>query len=169
MFYPKDTLALLVKPSKATYRAIKNKYPSRIIYLNPTGEKWKVKLKSFGASSYFKSTPINNEFSQLIKNIPEALLNSFFRPFLNDRGGNLKYIIMLETFSLYSFLFFAICFRRKLISDEKRIIYSIFVFTLILYLIIGLISCVSGEIARYRLPGELALLIIGLILIRQKK
>ncbi len=169
VFYPKDTLALLINPCKATYRARKNKYPSRIIYLQPTGEKWKVKLKSFGASSYFKTTPINNEFSQLIKNIPEALSNSFFRPFPTDRGGNLKYIIILETFSLYAFLLFAIYYRRKLFSNEKSIIYSIIVFTLILHLIIGLISCVSGEIARYRLPGELGLLVIGLILIRQKK
>ena len=53
--------------------------------------------------------------------------------------------------------------------NNKRIIYTFLIFTLILYLTIGSISCVSGEIARYRLPGELALLIIGLILIRQKK
>ena len=168
-FFPKDTLALLIKPCKALYRAKQNKYPSKIIYLHPSGEKWKVKLISSGANSYFKTTPIKNDFSQLIKNIPEALSNSFFRPFPNDTGGPLKYVIIVENLTIYIFLFFAIYYRRKLISNEKRIIYSNIVFTLTLYLIIGLISCVSGEISRYRLPGELGLLIIGLILLKVKK
>lgn len=164
-----DSLIEVITKTKALYRARKDKYPSRIIEIKPSNEILKIRLNTHGANSFFHTTPINNQFSQLIKNLPEALSNSFFRPFPNENGGIMKFISILEIYILYAFLIFVLLKRPKLNSNQKTLVISLIIFILTLFALIGLISCVSGEIARYRLPGELGLLIIGLILIRQKK
>jgi hypothetical protein len=158
-----DSLIEVKTKTKALYRARKDKYPSRIIEISPSNEILKIKLNTHGANSYFHTTPINNQFSQLIKNLPEALLNSFFRPFPNENGGIMKFISILDVYILYAFLIFVLLKRPKLNSKEKILVISLIIFILILFTLIGLISCVSGEIVRYRLPGILALLIVGLI------
>ena len=75
----------------------------------------------------------------------------------------MKFISILEIYFLYAFLVFVLLKRPKLNSNQKTLVISLIIFILTLFTLIGLISCVSGEIVRYRLPGILALLIVGLI------
>ena len=164
-----DSLVEIKTTTKALYRARRDIYPSRIIEINPSDEILRVRSKSNGANSYFKTTSINNQFPQLIKNLPSAISNSLFRPYPNENGSFMKYISILEIYCLYTFLIFIILKRPKLNNNELSIVISIIIFTLTLFTIIGLISCVSGEIVRYRLPGLLAILIIIFILHKEKK
>jgi FlaA1/EpsC-like NDP-sugar epimerase len=91
-----DTLIEVKTKTKALYRARKDKYPSRIIEISPSNEVLKIRLNTHGANSFFRTTPINNQFSQLIKNLPEGLSNSFFRPFPNENGGIMKFISIID-------------------------------------------------------------------------
>jgi hypothetical protein len=109
-----------------------------------------------------------DSYQQLIANIPEALFNASIRPLPNDPGSKLKYISMLEVWVLFAFLMYAIVNRRKIISGEKNIIVGLIIFALFLFVLIGWTTPVLGAITRYRFPAQLALVLVGLILIQPK-
>ncbi|MBI1837137.1 MAG: hypothetical protein HYR91_07710 [Flavobacteriia bacterium] len=168
-FYFDDSLAEITQPLSATYLSFSHKFPSHKVNLKPQGEKWLIYYFFPGANSYFTTTPINFSFFQLIKNIPEALTNAYFRPFIFDKGSQLKYPAIFEVWILTIFILYSIINSRKLNDTEKGIITSLLIFSLFLLLLIGWTTPVSGAIFRYRFPAQLALLIIGLIIIKPKK
>jgi hypothetical protein len=139
------------------------------IHLEPSTDTLIVTYFTQGCMSYIETTPINNSFTQLLKNIPEAFINSIIRPFPNDPGSNLKYLSFLEVWFLFGFLIFAIIRHRKLNNEERSLIIGLLIFAMLLFLIIGWTTPVIGAITRYRFPAQLALVIIGLILIKPPK
>jgi hypothetical protein len=139
------------------------------IHLKPTGEKWPVVYYDKGCDSYIKTTLIENSTKQLIINIPEALTNSIFRPFLGDPGSSLKYSAFIELWGIFIFLGYCIIKHRKLGPNERGLIVAMTIFALCLFLLIGWTTPVIGAIVRYRFPAHLAMVIIGLIIIKPKQ
>jgi hypothetical protein len=129
---------------------------------NQTFFKGEVLVKS---NSYVPVTPIKMSFKQLILNIPEALINCLFRPWFGDPGKDLKHFATFETIFLFTFLLFAVIFRRKLEKNEKRLVFSLLLFALLISILIGWIVPILGAIVRYRITSYLALLIVGIIII----
>ena len=138
------------------------------VHLIPNGEKWTVVYKSLGSASYIELTPINESFKQLIYNIPEALFNAVIRPLPNDPGSKLKYLSMLEVWLLFAFLGYVALHRRKLENASKNLVLGLLLFAVFLSLLIGWTTPVLGAITRYRFPAQLALVLIGLILLQPK-
>ncbi|MEY4603377.1 MAG: hypothetical protein RIT43_669, partial [Bacteroidota bacterium] len=138
------------------------------VKLYPNGKKLRITYFTPGCRSFIETTPINESFVQLMKNIPEALANSYLRPYLFDPGSRLKYLSMLEVWFLSVFLVFSLFQRRKLNAVEKAIIFGMVVFALTLFLLIGWTTPVIGAIARYRFPAQLALVVVGLISFKPK-
>jgi hypothetical protein len=164
----KDSVEL-IRPSEAyIMRFGSTKQPVKV-FLTPSGEKWKIYYYTLGCLSFIKTTPIHNSAWQLIKNIPEAILNSTLRPYYSDAGSNLKWLSMIEVWGIILFLFLAVIYRRKLSNNEKAMVYSLLLFAVFLLLLIGWTTPVLGAIARYRFPAQLALIITGLILIDLEK
>ncbi len=139
------------------------------VHLVPNGEKWFIYFINDHSDGFIETTMINDSFMQLIINIPEALVNSLFRPLPFDPGSWLKYPAMLETLALFAFVIFAFVKRKKLSSKEKGVLWSIAIFIICLSLIIGWVTPVLGAIVRYRVPTYIALLMIGLIIYEPKK
>ena len=139
------------------------------VHLSPNGEIWKIAYKSVGCASYIETDLIENSTLKLIKNIPSALLNSIFRPFPKDPGSWLKYPSMLELWGILIFMTIALIFRRKLSKKEIGIVIAISIFALSLFLLIGWTTPVIGAIARYRFPAQLALVLVGLIIMDPNK
>lgn len=139
------------------------------IFLKPTGEKWHIYFINTKSDGYIELTMINDSFGQMILNIPEALINTLFRPFPLDPGSWLKYPILAESILLYLFLIIAFIRSKKLTHNDKTIITSLVIFIITLSLFIGWVTPVIGAIVRYRIPVTLSILIIGLILIRTSK
>lgn len=139
------------------------------IHLEPSKDTLIVTYFTEGCLSYIETTPIDDSFVQLLKNIPEALVNSIIRPFPFDPGSNLKYLSFLEVWLLIAFIVFAIIRRRRINRETKSFILGLIVFAFLLFLIIGWTTPVIGAIARYRFPAQLALVVIGLILIKPPK
>jgi len=164
-FLKKDAEIRLIHPSFAYKLSYDLTQIPEKIYLKPTLEKWKIHIIMPGTSSYFKTTEINNSFAQLIKNIPEALVNTNFRPYLFEKGSTLKYLSIIEIWSLFSFLGIAIYKRKKLNYTEIKIILSLLIFIFFLSILIGWTTPISGAIVRFRLPIQLAFICIGSILI----
>ena len=139
------------------------------IHLLPSTQKWKIYYQEAGCRSYIPTTPIQNSTLQLLKNIPEALINSAIRPFPSDPGSNLKYLSLLEVWLIFAFLLFALARRRKLAENEKSAILGLLVFAMLLFLVIGWTTPVLGAITRYRFPAQFALIVVGLILLKPIK
>lgn len=160
---------VLIKPSDAYVMRFGSTQKPKKIHLFPTGDHWRIHYYTIGCLSFIETTPINNSAIQLVKNIPEALLNSAIRPYPSDHGSNLKWLSIFETWALFIFMCFAIYKRRKLSNLEKSVAFSLFTFALLLFLLIGFTTPVLGATVRYRFPAQLAIIIIGLILIDFKK
>jgi len=122
-----------------------------------------------GALSYIKTEPINNSFDQLLKNIPDSLINSLFRPFPNDPGSGLKHIALLELWLVYLFLITAIIFKRKNNTIPFKIIIYCLFFTISLSVVIGLTTPVLGAIFRYRFLSYLGIVLISALIIDPTK
>lgn len=161
LIHPSDVMFL-------PYIAKKNEIPKKI-HLKITREKWLIHIIMPGTKSYIKTTNINFSFKQLLFNMPEAITNSLLRPFPTDNGNFLKYPAMLEAWSIILFLISAIYFRRNTTPKMKGIVSCLFIFSISLMLLIGWTTPVVGAIVRFRFPAQLALLIIGFILIDPSK
>lgn len=161
---------LLIKPSEAFFLSVDTKQLPKKVYIYPSGEKWKKHNLMPGTKSYFKSTLIDNSFQQLILNIPEALINAIFRPFPFDKGSILKIPTMLEAWGVFLFLILSFIFKKKNIQKkEVGIISSLLIFAILLFLLIGWTTPITGAIVRFRFPAQLALVIIGVIFIDYKR
>lgn len=165
----KHKLVQIKKPTTCLIVSRKNTYSPVKRKIFPENKKRKLKYYVGGANSYIKTTMINRSFIQLIKNIPEALINSYFRPFPFDPGSSLKYPAMFEVWLLSFLLIFSIIRRRKLESNEKALVSSLLIFTILLLLIIGWTTPVIGAIFRYRFPALLSLLLVSLIIYNPKE
>lgn len=121
------------------------------------------------SQSYIPITPIKTSLNQLILNIPEALINSLFRPWFGDPGKEFKYFAMIETFLIFTFLILAIKRRRSLSDLEKILVFSLIILILSLSIIIGWTTPILGAIVRYRIPVYLAILLISFIIIEPPK
>lgn len=140
----------------------------RDVHLVADGSTWPIYFENDRSNGLIELTLINNSYGQLVKNIPEALVNALFRPLPNDPGSKLKYVAFLETLIVFGFLAFAIYRRRTINEVEKRRIVALLIFVVLLSLFIGWTTPVVGAIARYRIPVYLSLLFIGGILLNSK-
>ncbi len=139
------------------------------VHLNPQGKVWTSVYNAPGCASFIETTMIMDSPQQLIKNIPEALINSLIRPFPTDPGSKLKFLAMIETWFILAFLIVSFFYRRSLSKKQRTMIFSLGVFALFLFLLIGWTTPVLGAIARYRFPAQLALILIGLIIVKRIK
>lgn len=136
------------------------------IHLIPSAEKWKIHFKNESANSFIDIPKIRT-LPDLLYAAPSAIVNVFFRPFPTDPSGALKPIVIVETILLWGFLIIAI-FRRKTLSvNDQRILVSAIIFCIVLALMIGWITPVIGALVRYRIPIQLALLLMAFILLKQ--
>lgn len=135
------------------------------ITLHPSNIKWSIYFINSQSYGFIDLTLINDSFSQMLLNIPEALINSLIRPYPWDPGSWLKYPAALEVLLLYIFLIYAISKRIPLSKDIIAIIIAITLFVISLSLIIGWVTPVLGAIVRYRTPAIMGIIVIALILI----
>jgi hypothetical protein len=160
---------VLLKPCDAYVMRFGSTQRPKKVHLNPTGEHWKIHYYTKGCLSFIETTPINNSVIQLIKNIPEALTNSILRPFPTDHGSYLIWLSIFETWAILYFMILAIIKRRNLSNQNKGLVFALGIFALSLFLLIGFTTPVLGAMVRYRFPAQLALILIGIIIIDTKK
>ncbi len=115
-----------------------------------------------GAGSTIELPKLNNGLMNFIKMFPEAVFNSFFRPFVFDYTS----IIMLPNIfeNVLLLLFVLLVFVRfKKEEDKKQLNIALFalVYAFTVFLIIGYTVPVLGALVRYRAP-LLPFFVIGL-------
>lgn len=159
-----DKFVILHKPIHAKRMRLGMEYPFEDVMLSDTGKVWINYYSTNKCGSYIHTTFINDSFSQLIKNIPEALVNAAIRPWPTDPGGKLKWFNFFETIGLFTLLGFSLYrFRQQRENSHVDLVLLGIWFAILLFLLIGWTTPVLGAIARYRIPAYLSLFIVGLI------
>lgn len=122
------------------------------------------------AGSEFELTAIEPSFVGIAKVVPEGLFNSFFRPFPWNAKSALYYPAIIENVIVLMLLIgIVLAFYFKEIylqKDAKNLLWFCFVFTLLLFAIIGITTPVAGALVRYKVPA-LPFLIIGCLYLLQ--
>lgn len=159
-------LAVLKEPTGA-YIAHKRNYTDRkAVSLTNVGEVYPVHLSMTQAGSGIDVTRIDNSLWTMIKMIPEVMYNTTIRPLPNDKGSWLKYLAFIENILLFLGLILITLFtRRKLNKRIKRMVWTLIIFAFLVFVVVGWTTPVLGAIVRYKVPGVLALGIVGLLLI----
>ncbi len=164
-----DSIVVLNHPVKAKIMKLGSEYPFKDAYISNTGERWINYYSTNRCGSYIPLTSINNNYGQLIRNIPEALFNAAIRPLPTDPGGWLIVLNIAETLGLMALL---VRFRWKYgysfgHKNESTAVVLIF-FALGVFLLIGWTTPVLGAIARYRIPAYLAILLFSLLQLKNE-
>lgn len=123
------------------------------------------------AGSEFELTDIDQSIMGIVKVIPEGLLNCFVRPLPHNAKSVLYYPAILENLLVLLLLSILIYTSiKKNISpsnaEAKNFILLCFVFTLLLFTIIGITTPVAGALVRYKVPA-LPFLLGGMLLLLQ--
>lgn len=147
---------------KSSYRAIEKKK------LEEIGKAYPIYLTMTGAESGIPVTRIDNSLPVMILMIPETLFNTMLRPLPTDNGSWLKHLAHLENLLLLALYVFALfIFPKKLEKDQLRTATSLVFFSLMLFIIVGWTTPVTGAIVRYKAPGVLAMVIV--VILKLKK
>ncbi len=144
------------------------KYAPKAIDLKKN-ERYPVFFACEPSQSYIHVTQIKDSPIQLLKNIPEALVNVLFRPFITDSGSWLIFPAILETVTIWIFLLLGLRFLKYCSKEQKGVLLGIITFVILLSLLIGWVTPVLGAINRYRIPVILGLVMMGYILWSNKK
>lgn len=139
--------------------------------IHPNETPWKMFYDGEFSGSYIEITPIAESPETLLKNIPEAIANVLLRPYPNDPPkSKLKWLSIIDGWGLLLlFVVVVVFFRRTISRKELNLIVALCVFSLLLTLLIGWTTPVIGAIVRYKIPVQLAMVFIILIVLNPKK
>lgn len=131
-----------------------------VLDLIVTKQKDFIGLAAFEDSgSMFEITPIEPNFWSLFRTAPEALMNSFFRPFPWDVSSLFMLIATLENLFVVGLILFGIFYFKPIPGNRTNLALLFFSSGLILLLIVGWTTPVAGALVRYKIPGIIAILI----------
>lgn len=166
-----DSTVILTKEIVGDYILPNAKKDKKRCMISPNETPWKMYYEGEFSGSYIEITPIEQSGTQLLKNIPEAIQNVALRPYPNDPPESVfKYLSVIDGWGLFLLLIITfLFFRRKINRKELSIIIALFVFSFILTLLIGWTTPVLGAIIRYKVPVQLAMMLVTLILFNPKQ
>jgi hypothetical protein len=125
------------------------------------------------AGSEFELKSIEPSFIGVVKVVPEGLLNCFIRPLPWNAKSPLYYPAIIENiivFMLLMGIILAFYFKEIYIKeDAKNLLWFCFIFTLLLFVIIGVTTPVSGALVRYKVPALPFLVLACLYLLQNSK
>jgi hypothetical protein len=157
----KGNMAVLKEPVGAFHMRIDNNFDRRPVKLTNVGKSYRIGVRMEKAGSGIPITPIKNNGVTMLKMIPEVLFNTFVQPVPKKNSSWLQYPAFIENIIILFGLFLAvIIYPRKLSHKEARIFFSLTIFSLMIYLIVGWTTPVVGAIVRYIIPGLYGIVLI---------
>ena len=122
------------------------------------------------AGSEFELTAIEPSFMGIAKVVPEGLLNCFIRPLPWNAKNKMYYPAIIENILIIMMLLgLVLALYNKEIylkNEAKNLLWFCFVFTLLLFIIIGITTPVGGALVRYKVPA-LPFLVLGCLYLLQ--
>jgi hypothetical protein len=160
-----DTTLICLQNTPANYKLFETKiyYP---FILTKSPKQLQHFLTIVPSKSYFEITNIEDNPIQLIKNIPQALINTLIRPYPWDNGSNLKYLSFVQNILLIFFIGYCIKHKRTIINETLWIVTLFIIMIVILSLVIGWTTPVFGAIVRYKMPVDLFILLLSFLILK---
>nr|WP_299201843.1 hypothetical protein [uncultured Brumimicrobium sp.] len=156
-----DGVATLEEPVHAYYMKKNENHERFPIYLDQVGKSYPIYLTLQETGSKVEVTLIKDNFWQMLLNGPEAIFNSFLQPIPNKNSSWLQYPAFVENlFLILAAVLSFFIFPKTLEQKDKRITVSLALFALLIALIVGWTTPVSGAIVRYIVPALIATVII---------
>ena len=107
----------------------------------------------FDVNSAFPMDYLQANLGSLLKASPEAILNAFTKPWIGEVNSVLFIPPLFENILLLFAVLLCFYWRKKLARLQFKFILFCLVFTLVLYLIIGLTTPITGALVRYKIPA----------------
>ena len=106
-----------------------------------------------GGSSFVIDKIDTSNKMDFVKIIPEALVNSFFRPFVSNINSPLLLLSFIEVCLLFCLLLVTIFLFKKPDAETCRFIITSLIFVFVFYTLVGVITPNIGALVRYRTPA----------------
>lgn len=166
-----DSTVYVTRKTNGAYCMPMEKMGKTPCVIYPNVKPWKLYYEGLESASMLELEPIKKSGKQLLKNVPGALGNIFLRPLPSDPPNSmLKWFSFFDSWILVIyFLGILIFFRRKLDRSAVNLLVGLAVFCLILSLIVGLTTPVVGALVRYKVPIQVAVMLIALIVFNPQK
>jgi hypothetical protein len=116
-----------------------------------------------------KTNPLKPTLLSLIKNSPQALINTLFRPFFWESKSPMMLMAGIENLMIFTFILFCIIFIKPLRDIRWEWVLFCISFVIIQFLIIGTTTPILGAIVRYKVPALPFLLITFLLVLDKEK
>jgi len=137
--------------------------------IEPSDSTYELYLIQQPSNSFIDVTPIANSGKQLIKNIPEVFYNSLIRPLPGEANNNFSPVIFLLNLLLLFSIAIGIYLRKKTNNILNYLIWFLIVNSIILLLIIGWTTPVTGAVIRYKVIVDIFILIMIQLIIKPLK
>lgn len=118
------------------------------------------------SGSQIAITPIEPRLMSLLQNAPKAFFNVFFLPHIFASQNLLSYISAAEN-AFFLLLTLIAVFSLRFRKEDLNLFLFCLLFTVIIYVMIGLITPVTGAIVRYKTPA-IPFLLIAVFLITNR-
>ena len=125
--------------------------------------------KKGNAGSFISTKILEPNTVSLLKNAPEAIVNTLFRPHLFESKSLFMLMSALENMFLIILIFASFLFFKKPNKENLPLLYTSVFFVLTLSLLIGIVNPVLGSIVRFRIPLLPFYAIIFLLLLDKEK
>lgn len=153
--------ATLINPVGAFHMRINDNYDRKPVQLKNVGKSYKIGVELEKAGSGISVTPIKGDGATMLKMIPEVLFNTFLRPIPSKNSSWLQYPAFIENIIVLFWLILSLfIIPRKMNKKDNRIFYTLLIFSIMIYLIVGWTTPVVGAIVRYVIPGLLGFILI---------
>jgi len=121
------------------------------------------------AGSFIQTKILEPTAFSVVKNTPEALLNTLLRPYLLEAKSPMILLSALENFIFILLILLSVFFFKKPTKEQLPLFYMSVFFVLILADLTGLITPILGAIVRYKVPFLPFLAIVFILLIDTEK
>jgi hypothetical protein len=109
--------------------------------------------KAFNVNSAIEMSYLEPNLWSFIKATPQALINSFTRPWPTEIKSILFFPPLLENLFIIGILILSWFYGKKVSAMQWKFVIFCLTFSIILFLIIGLTTPILGAIVRYKIPA----------------
>jgi hypothetical protein len=118
----------------------------------------------------FQLDTLHPTIGSFLQVLPQAISNTFLRPFIWEAQGILQIMTALEIMFLWALILFATVRRDKSIGFSTHpLLLILLIFSVSLYLFIGYITPFPGAIVRYKIIPELLLIACFALVLKTRK
>jgi len=121
------------------------------------------------ANSAIKINILEPTFLSFLKNSPQAMANTFLRPFIWECKSAMMLVAGVENLVILLFIMLCVIFIQPLSNIRWEYVLFCLSFVVIQFLIIGCTKPVLGAIARYKVPALPFLMIAFLLMLDKNK